>query len=390
MPVPENLQPLFTPLKLGDVTIKNRITMSALTRNRAENTYPTNLMREYYVQRADAGLIVSEGILIVRQGTEWPHAPGIWDDKQVEGWKKIVDGVHEAGGKIYAQLWHDLPLIPICIHSWSSCTPDMPEQKLAGSPVYAPSAISARGGKFRILPGTPGYVTPTEIDDPRKIIAEFKQAAINAKKAGFDGVELHGANGYIVHQFLDSSSNKRTDEWGGSKENRARFALETLKALQEVYGKNVSVKVSPAGGYNDMGMPIDETLDTYKYYFAELDKLGLSYITLVRYLPIFDATFDGVLRATQHDVLGSYRPVIKNTPVLINGGVLPEEGAELVASGKVDAISIGFNFITHSDLVKRMEHGKPLDNVPDIQHLQTNKHSGDWSTGYTDYPLAVY
>ncbi|KAF8882046.1 hypothetical protein CPB84DRAFT_1751013 [Gymnopilus junonius] len=323
MPVAENLQPLFTPLKLGDVTIKNRFTMSPLTRNRAENTYPTDLMREYYVQRADAGLIVSEGILIVRQGTEWPHAPGIWDDKQVEGWKKIVDGVHEVGGKIYAQLWH----VGRAAH------PDMPQQKLAGTPVYAPSAISARGGKFRILPGIPGYVTPTEIDDPRKIIAEFKQAAINAKRAGFDGIELHGANGYLLLQ----QTHRR---WGGSKENRARFAFETIKVLQEVYGKNVSVKATPAGGFNDIGMPLEETLDTYKYYFAELDKL--------------------------------------------------EEGAKLIASGEVDAIGIGLNFIMHPDLVKRVEHGKPLDNAPDMQHLQTNKDSGDWSTGYTDYPLAVY
>ena len=137
-------------------------------------------------------------------------------------------------------------------------------------------------------------------------------------------------------------------------------------------------------------MPLDETLDTYSYYFSELDKLGLAYITLVRYTPVMDAVYDGVPRAIQHDVLASYRPYIKNTPLILNGGVTPEEGAELVKEGKIDAISIGFNWITHPDLVKRVEHGKPLDNVPDIPHLQTNKTSGDWRTGYTDYPVAVY
>ncbi|KAF8882058.1 hypothetical protein CPB84DRAFT_1791306 [Gymnopilus junonius] len=380
MAVPKQLEPLFTPLKIGDTTIKNRITMAALTRNRAEDTYPGELMKEHYVQRADAGLIVTDAILVTRLGTEWPHAPGLWDDKHVKEWKKVVDGVHEAGTKIYAQLWH----VGRAAH------PDMPQQKLAGTPVYAPSAIAARGGKFRILPGAPGYVTPTEIDDPRKIIAQFKHAAINAKKAGFDGIELHGANGYIIHQFLDSSSNKRTDEWSGSKENRARFALELVKAMIEVWGKNVAVKVSPAGGYNDMGMPLEETLDTYNYYFSELDKLDLAYIALVRYLPFMDATYDSVSRATQHDILATYRPIIKNTPLILNGGVLPEEGAQLIASGKIDAISIGINFITHPDLVKRVEFGKPFDNVLDVPHMQTNKNSTDWRTGYNDYPLAVY
>ncbi|KDR80314.1 hypothetical protein GALMADRAFT_242678 [Galerina marginata CBS 339.88] len=373
---------LFKSLEIGDITIKNRITMSALTRNRAEDTYPTELMKEYYVQRVNggAGLIVSEGILITRQGTEWPNAPGLWDEKHVEGWKNITDAVHDAGGKIYAQLWH----VGRASH------PDAPQQKLSGEPVWAPSAISARGGKFRTLPGAPGYVTPTAIDDPWKLVAQFKHAAVNAKKAGFDGVELHGANGYIIAQFLDNTANHRTDQWGGSKENRSRLGLEVLKALVEVFGKNVAIKLSPAGGYNDMGMPLEETLDTFKYFITEADKLGLAYITLVRYTVAFDVVYDGVPRATQHDVLASYRPFIHNAKVVLNAGILPEEGAELVASGQVDAISIGFNWITHPDLTKRVEHGKPLNNIPDIPHLQTNKNSGDWSTGYTDYPTAVY
>ncbi|KAF5311039.1 hypothetical protein D9619_008121 [Psilocybe cf. subviscida] len=373
---------LFTPLQVGDVTLKNRITMSALTRNRAPNTYPTDLMKEYYVQRASAGLIVTEGVLIVHQGTEWPHAPGIWDDKHVEGWKNITDAVHEAGGKIYAQLWH----VGRAAH------PDAPEQKLAGTPVFAPSAISARGGKFRTIQGVPGYVAPTAVPDPWVIVEQFKQAAINAKKAGFDGVELHGANGYLIQQFLDNTANHRTDQWGGSVENRARFGLEVLKVLVEVFGCNVSVKLSPAGGYNDVGMPLQDTLDTYSYFITEADNLNLSYFTLLRYNESFDVVYDGEHRATKFDVLESFRPLIKNAKVFLNASVTPEEGETLVAAGKIDAIVIGVNYIMHPDLVERVQHGKPLDNAPDYAHFQGAKSelASDWAIGYTDYPRAVY
>ncbi|KAG6840733.1 hypothetical protein C0991_004751 [Blastosporella zonata] len=370
---------LFSPLKVGSVTIRNRVAMSALTRNRALGTIPNDIMAEYYGQRAAGGvaLIASEGTLVSRQGTEWPHAPGIWSKEQVNAWKKIVNTVHNNGAFIYAQLWH----VGRVAH------PDAPEQKLAGTPVYGPSAISARGGKFRHIPGLPGYVTPTAIDDPWKIIAEFKQAALNAKEAGFDGVELHGANGYLPHQFLDSTSNKRTDQWGGSIENRARFGLETLKVMIEVFGENVALKVNPSGGYNDVGMPLQETLDTYSYFLTESDKLGLAYITLSQTHP--KPRFTGKKRSTVHDVIASYRHLIKDAKVFINAAVLPEEGAALIAEGKVDGVVIGFNWITHPDLVKRVQHGQPLDNIPDIKHLQAGKDDSALSVGYTDYPAAT-
>ncbi|TFK38126.1 hypothetical protein BDQ12DRAFT_723486 [Crucibulum laeve] len=356
--------------------------MSALTRNRAPGTVPNDVMKKYYLQRAEggAGLIVTEGILVTRQGTEWPHAPGIWSREQVEGWKKITESVHAAGGHIYAQLWH----LGRVSH------PDAPEQKLAGVPVYAPSAIAARGGRFRHIPGEPGYVTPTALVDPWTIINQFKQAAINAKEAGFDGVELHGANGYLIAQFLDSTSNKRTDQWGGSIENRARFGLEILKSLIEVFGKNVAVKLSPAGGYNDVGMPLQETLDTFSYFITAADKLNLSYITLMRYLTERDVEFDGKKRGTNHDILKSYHSLIKNAKVFINNNVTPEEGGELVSSEKVDGISLGIPWITHPDLVKRLEHGKALDNTPDYVHFQWGKSEKDLEVGYTDYPTAQY
>ncbi|KAJ7151605.1 hypothetical protein C8R46DRAFT_1197937 [Mycena filopes] len=360
---------LFSPLTLGSITIPNRIGMSALTRNRADvSTTPNEIMKEYYLQRAvgGCGLIVSEGTLVTRQGTEWPQAPGIWNKDQIAGWKAIVDAVHTTDTKIYCQVWH----------LGRASHPDAPEQITAGVPVYAPSAISARGGKFRHIPGTPGYVTPTEVEDPTTLIQLFKQAAINAKEAGFDGVELHGANGYLIHQFIDSTSNKRTDKWGGSIENRARFGLEVLKVLIEVFGADVAIKLSPAGGYNDMGMPLEETLETYNYFISEADKLGLSYIVLARYVQP---------RATQLDVVSSFRPVIKNTKVFSNGNFTPTEAEEFISAGTLDGVFFGIPWIAHPDLAKRAQHGKPLDNTPDFKtfygHLDTPAH-----LGYTDYP----
>ncbi|KAJ7049404.1 hypothetical protein C8F01DRAFT_1002431 [Mycena amicta] len=376
---------LFTPLKLGSTTIPNRIGMSALTRNRSSKTVPNDIMREYYVQRAEggAGLIVTEGVLITPQGTEWEEAPGLWEQSQIEGWKKIVDAVHAAGSKIYAQLWH----------TGRVGHPDAPQQVAAGVPVYAPSAISARGGKFRFIPGEPGYVTPTEVPDPKTIVALFKQAAINAKAAGFDGVEVHGANGYLVHQFLHSSSNKRTDSYGGSVANRTRFALEILAALQEVYESDVAIKLSPTGGYNDMGMPLEETVATFGHLLQEIEKLPvpLSYVVLMRYNPYMDVELDGELRATKHDVLDTFKGYLASgrTAVFVNSGVQPAEAEELISSGKVAGVFFGLNWLTHPDVAKRLTAGKALDNVPDFAHLY-GAEGVDPALGYTDYKAAVY
>ncbi|KAJ6492036.1 hypothetical protein C8R45DRAFT_867538 [Mycena sanguinolenta] len=372
---------LFTPLKLGSTTISNRLGMSALTRNRSSATVPNEIMLKYYVQRAKggAGLIVTEAILVTPQGTEFQQAPGLWNKAQVEGWKKITDAVHAAGSKIYAQLWH----LGRLSH------PDAPQQVAAGVPVYAPSALSARGGKFRFLPGEPGYVKPTELADPTAIIAQFKEAAINAKEAGFDGVELHGANGYIVHQFLDSSSNKRTDKWGGSPENRTRFALEILKELKAVWGSDVAIRISPAGGYNDMGMPLQDTIDTFGHLLRESEALGLSYVALVRYNPWTDPEFDGKKRATQHDVVETFRPFLAKTPVFVNSGVTPDEAEELIKSGKAAGVFMGMNWLTHPDLGRRIREGKPLDNAPDFMTLY-GAEGVDPALGYIDYKEATY
>ncbi|KAJ7140445.1 hypothetical protein C8R46DRAFT_1361291 [Mycena filopes] len=372
---------LFTPTKLGSTSISNRIGMSALTRSRSSATVPNEVMLKYYVQRATggAGLIVTEAVLITRQGTEYPYAPGIWNKAQVDGWRKITDAVHEAGSKIYAQLWH----LGRVSH------PDAPEQITAGVPVYAPSAISARGGKFRQIAGEPGYVQPTEVPDPTVLIAQFKQAAINAKEAGFDGVELHGANGYLVDQFLDSTSNHRTDKWGGSVENRTRFALDTLKELIEVFGPNVSMKLSPAGGFGDMGMPLQDIIDTFGHLLREADKLGLAYITLMLYNPYLDLEFDGKKRATKHDVLATLSPYLTKTPIWVNSGVTPAQAEALVSSGKVTGVFFGTNWITHPDLARRVKEGKELDNVMEFATLY-GAEGVDLALGYLDYKEAVY
>ncbi|KAH7916106.1 hypothetical protein BJ138DRAFT_1140208 [Hygrophoropsis aurantiaca] len=360
--------------------------MSALTRSRSVPTnVPNEINLEYYRQRArgGAGLITTEGTLIVQQGSEWQNAPGIWNNEQIAGWKKITDAVHEAGGLIFNQLWH----LGRINH------PDAPEQKASGQPVYAPTAKAARGGKFRFLPGVPGYVTPTAIDDPRILIDLFKQAAINAKEAGFDGVELHGANGYLVHQFLDSTSNERTDSYGGSIENRSRFGLEVLKELVSVWGsKRVAVRVSPAGGYNDMGMPLQENIDTFKYFISKADEMDLAYIALVRHMPAMDPVIDGKTRATQHDVLASYRPCIKKSALLLNGALTPEEANQLIASNQIDAAIFGQLWIGHPDLVKRIEQGIPLDAKLDYTTFYGHGPQvsmEDQKKGYTDYPTAA-
>ncbi|KAF5368684.1 hypothetical protein D9757_010221 [Collybiopsis confluens] len=375
---------LLEPIQLGSLVLRNRVFMSALTRNRSVPTsIPNSVNLEYYKQRAkSAGLIITEGTLISQQGTEWPHAPGLWNKEQVAGWKKITDAVHAEGSFIFAQLWH----LGRVSH------PDAPEQKTSGLPVYAPSAIAARGGKFRFLPGGPGYVTAT-IDDPTQLLDAFEKAAINAKEAGFDGVELHGSNGYLVHQFLDSTSNLRTDSWGGSIENRSRFGLEALKRLIRVFGNDrVGIKLSPAGGYNDMGMPLEETIETFGHFISEAEKLGIAYFTLVRYVDALDPVIDGERRGTFHDILATYAPLIKKAQVFSNGGFTPEEAADFVKSGQASGIFFGMSWITHPDLAKRLKYGKPLNNAPDFKTLYGKYYAPEEEQrhGYVDYPEAEY
>ncbi|KZP02674.1 FMN-linked oxidoreductase [Athelia psychrophila] len=379
------------PLKLGPSLMKNRIVMGPLTRSRAVPTnVPNDAMLEYYVQRAKggAGLIISEGALITQQGTEWENAPGIWGQQHIDGWKKITEAVHREGAVMFCQLWH----VGRLSH------PDAPEQKASGNPVYGPSAIAARGypgivargypEKFRFLPGKPGYVTPTAIEDPTDLVELFRQGAINAKAAGSDGV--HGGYGYLIHQFLDSTSNKRTDSYGGSIENRARFGLEALAAVVDVWGsERVAIKLTPAAGGNDIGMPLKETLETFTHFIQQADKLNLAYICLLRYMELFDVKTDGTWRGAAHDVLSS-------AALLISGDLSPEEGASLIASGQIDAAIFGRPWICQPDVGTRIAYGIALESKIDMKHIYLQQLDGSdvvdevIRRGYTDYPAAAY
>ncbi|KAF9040265.1 FMN-linked oxidoreductase [Hymenopellis radicata] len=378
-----NLNSLFQPFQLGPHTLRNRVFVSAMTRNRSvPTTVPNEVNVEYYRQRAagGAGLIVAEGTLLTQQGSEWQNAPGLWSDEHVKGWRKVTDAVHGEGGKIYAQLWH----LGRINH------PEAPEQIKANEPVYAPSAIAARGGKFRFLPGSPGYVTPTAIDDPSQLLPSWRRAAENAKAAGFDGVEAHGANGYLLSQFLDSTANKRTDQWGGSPENRGRFGLEVLKVLCDVWGPDrVSIKLSPTGGYNDVGMPLEETVKTYSHFITEADKMKLAYICLVRYSKTFDPVIDGKQRATKHDVLATYAHLIKQSATFANANYNGPEAAKAIDQGQVDGVFFGVPWIANPDFARRLELGKSLNGKVNFATLYGT--GGDMEAqrkGYTDYPTA--
>ncbi|KZS92034.1 FMN-linked oxidoreductase [Sistotremastrum niveocremeum HHB9708] len=378
---------LNSPLKLGSLLLKNRNIMASLTRNRSVPTnVPNALNIEYYGQRAIGGasLILTEGTLVSQQGTEWPHAPGIWSEEQVKAWTKVVDAIHSSGSFTFLQLWH----VGRVAH------PDMPEQKRAGTPVPGPSAIAARGGKFRTLPGKPGYVTPTVIDDPWIYVDQFRKGAQNAKAAGFDGVELHSANGYLVHQFLDSTANQRSDEWGGSIQNRCKFGLECLKAILETWEPSrVGIKINPCGGYNDVGMSLEETKATFGYYLEEISKLHLAYVQIVQYIPIMDPEIGGKKRATQHDVIETYGPLVnrEETALLINGTLTPESANELISSGKADGAVFGNLWIGQPDFQRRIEAGlgdgaKVYGNPPTYYAVAPGASP---RTGYGDYEFVT-
>jgi 2,4-dienoyl-CoA reductase-like NADH-dependent reductase (Old Yellow Enzyme family) len=359
---------LQKPFYLGSLKLKNRVVMASLTRNRG--TVPTQAHVDYYSQRSEAGLIMSESLLIEPQGTEWPNAGGIWSNKQIEGWKKVIDMVHENGGIIFAQLWHT-----------GRCANTLHNQ---GIPPPAPSTIRANAGKFRLLVGEPGYSTPEMIDDPKEYIQLFKKAAENAKLAGFDGVEVHCSGGYLPVQFLESHSNIRTDEYGGSVENRSRFILETVDALQKVYDKKqIGVKLCPSGGYNDFGEENEEKItEVYSYLIKQLDSRDIGYIQFLRYQSITDPQSRGVNIDIQ-----KFRSLIKNTLLFANGEFSAEEGDAYIEEEKADAITYGRLFITNPDLPQRMFNGIPLNTDIDPRTFY-HYPEGQPHVGFSDHPSA--
>ncbi len=345
---------LFDPVSLGALTLPNRIIMAPLTRCRAgtERT-PNALMRDYYVQRADAGLIISEATSVSPDGVGYPDTPGIWTDAHVAGWRSITQAVHAAGGRMVLQLWH----VGRVSHP----------SYLEGRLPVAPSAIAPEGHVSLIRPKTP-FVVPRALDTAELpgIVAAYRDGAARAKAAGFDGVEIHGANGYLLDQFLQDSTNTRTDAYGGPIENRARLMLEVADAVVAVWGASrVGMHLAPRGDAHTMGD--SNPAATFGYVASELGRRGLAFLC-----------------TREHKADGWLTPALKKAfggPVIANENFTLDSGNAALAAGEADAIAFGKPFIANADLVRRFR-AKAALNAPDMATFYA---AGP--QGYTDYPL---
>jgi N-ethylmaleimide reductase len=354
---------LLSPVKLGPYELPNRIVMAPLTRNRAgAGNVPTPLNAEYYAQRASAGLIITEASQVSPQGMGYPQTPGIYSKEQVEGWRLVTDAVHERGGRIFLQLWH------VGRISHPSLQPN-------GALPVAPSAI-APDGNAATYEGELPFVTPRALETQEipDIIEQYRQGAQNALAAGFDGVEIHSANGYLLDQFLHDGSNQRTDQYGGSIENRARLLLEVTEAVTSVWGADrVGVRLSPSGTFNSMYDSNPEPL--FSYVANALDRFGLAYLHIVEPRVDGNITLD---RASGFPA-SYFRPIFHGT-IITAGGYDRDSGNAVLAAGDADLVAYGRLFIANPDLPKRFALNAPL-NKPD----RSTFYGGD-ETGYTDYP----
>lgn len=346
--------PLFQPLQAGAFTLPNRLVMAPLTRCRASaGRVPNAMMAEYYVQRSSFGMILTEATSISPQGVGYPNTPGIWSDAQVEGWKLVTDAVHQAGGQILLQLWH-VGRISDPVY-------------LDGELPVAPSAVAAKGHVSLIRP-LKDYVTPRALDleEIPGIVEDYRHAAENAKAAGFDGVEIHAANGYLIDQFLQDSTNKRTDAYGGPIENRARFLLEVTDAVVSVWGADrVGVHLAPRGDAHDMGD--SDIASVFHYAARELGERKLAFLC--------------AREAYDRPALG---PSLKQSfggVYISNESFTAEDAREAIRSGTADAVAFGKSSIANPDLVERFRTGAPL-NVPEPTTFYN-----DGPVGYTDYPF---
>ncbi len=351
---------LFDPIKVGDLTWPNRVVMAPLTRCRADaGRVPNALMAEYYAQRASAGLILSEATSIMPMGVGYPDTPGIWSDEQVAGWRQVTQAVHASGGRIFCQLWH----VGRVSH------PD----HLGGELPVAPSAIAPLGHVSLLRPQRE-YVTPRALEtgEIAAIVEAYRKGAENAKQAGFDGVELHGANGYLLDQFLQDSTNQRTDGYGGAIENRARLMLEATDAAISVWGPGrVGMHLAPRGDAHSMGD--SNPLATFGYVAEQLGKRGIAFIFTRESLgenrlsPALKKRFGGVLIA--------------------NEAFSRESAQQVLEAGEADAVSFGKTFIANPDLPRRLQLNVALNPF----HPETFYGYGlaDPTVGYTDYPSLV-
>lgn len=352
---------LFAPVRAGALKLNNRIVMAPLTRSRADAAgVPHAVAAEYYAQRADAGLLITEATQFSYEGMGYARTPGVHTPEQIAAWEKIVRAVHAKGGKIALQLWH-VGRIANKLN------------RTVAADVVAPSAIAAPGQIFTDAAGMQDHDTPRALatDEVERIVAQFADAARTAVRIGFDAVEVHSANGYLLHQFLSSNVNQRTDRYGGSIENRARMPLEVIRAVAEAIGPDrTGVRVSPGHTFN--GIEERDLKALYAHYLAQLDKLGLAYLHVMR------PTANGF----DEDPVSMARSLYGG-PVIAAGNYTTEDGAALVASGGADAVAFGRAFIANPDLVERIRTGAPL-NEPDVSTFYT-----PGPKGYIDYPRLV-
>ncbi|MGM0594279.1 MAG: alkene reductase [Pseudomonadota bacterium] len=355
--MPADTTPLFEPVQLGDLTLPNRLVMAPLTRCRATDHMPNALMAEYYAQRASAGLIISECTMVTPGTSAFGNDPGIYSPEQIEGWKKITQAVHDAGGRIFMQIWH----------GGRACHPLLNDGKEA----VAPSAI-AIDDETHTPEGKKPYTVPRELsqEEIAALVQQFRKAAAGAIEAGFDGVEVHGANGYLIDQFLRESANQRNDEYGGSLENRARFLNEVLEAVtDEIGSRRVGLRLSPLNSFNSMkeGDPEGWT----RFLAEQLNRFDLAYLHLMR------ADFFGVQQA---EVVPIAREHYQGH-LMVNMGYSAEEAAEVIRDNVADSVAFGTAFLANPDLPERIQAGAEL-NTPDPDTFYT---SGP--EGYIDYPF---
>lgn len=359
---------LLSPVHFGALKLRNRVIMAPLTRCRADNPgyVPNDLMLEYYKQRASAGMIVAEGAMISESARGYPHTPGIYTDEQIAGWKRITDAIHAAGGVIVCQLWH-------CGRM------SLPEYHGGEAPV-APSAINPEWKLY-----TPHGMQQTGIpraatkEDIRQIVADFDTGAKNAIAAGFDGIEIHSSSGYLLHQFFARCSNTRSDEYGGSHENRARIFFEVLDAIgKHVPFDRVGFRLNPMMNRSHGIVVDDDTVPMWEYLICRANDYGLAYLHLTE--PFLPGQLDGNPWAI-HEVSARFRP-LADMPIIANGGFSRDKAEEWINADKCQAVAFGRDYISNPDLVERFASGAAIV-PPDVKTFYQGG-----ARGYTDYPRA--
>jgi N-ethylmaleimide reductase len=358
-------QKLFSEAKLGNLILQNHVVMAPMTRNRATaNHLPTDIMATYYAQRASVGLIITEGVGPSPNGEGYARMPSIYSAAQVEAWKKITEAVHAKGGKIFAQLMHTGRI-------------GHPNHLAENAEVIAPSAVAAAGEIYTDEAGMLAHPTPRALttDEVEQTIQEFVTASKNAIEAGFDGVELHGANGYLIEQFISPDTNQRTDEYGGSIENHSRFLLEIAEAAGQTIGfDKVGVRLSPYNVFNDI-KPYADVDQTYEYIAQKLNELGVVYIHLVNHSSMGGPVIpDSVVNAIRDAYKGA---------LILSGGYDAQRAEDDLTNGPGDLIAFGRPLIANPDFVERLQIGAELNEL-DYSTFYTSSEKG-----YTDYPVLV-